>query len=343
MNLFLCDYQEGAHPRILKALNDTNFVQTPGYGEDIFCEEARALIKEAVGTDRCDVHFLVGGTQTNTVVIKSALRPHQGVIAAVSGHINVHETGAIEATGHKVLALPAINGKISAEDIRNYCAAHYSDGAHEHIVMPGMVYISFPTELGTIYTRKELEEILDACREYSLYLFIDGARLGYGLRSPACDLTLKELASLCDVFYIGATKIGALFGEAVVIMNDDLKKDFRYIMKQHGGMLAKGRLLGIQFRELFRDGLYFEMSEHAIDKAVKLRNIFESRGYGFYVDSPTNQQFPILPAKLYEKVRNICELWAELPDGRCAVRFCTSWCTTDEALGELEKILDGME
>ncbi|MBO4359530.1 MAG: low specificity L-threonine aldolase, partial [Eubacteriaceae bacterium] len=229
MNLFLCDYQEGAHPRIMKALNDTNFVQTPGYGEDIFCEQARELIRKAVGTDRCDVHFLVGGTQTNTVVIKSALRPHQGVIAAGTGHINVHETGAIEATGHKVLTLEGTGGKITGEAIRRYCAAHYADGAHEHIVMPGMVYISFPTELGTIYSRKELEDIRKACLEYSLYLFIDGARLGYGLRSPACDLNLPELASLCDVFYIGGTKIGALFGEAVVIMNDDLKKDFRYI------------------------------------------------------------------------------------------------------------------
>lgn len=343
MSLFLCDYQEGAHPAIMKALNDTNFVQTPGYGEDIFCEEARELIKKAVGTDRCDVHFLVGGTQTNTVVIKSALRPHQGVIAASTGHINVHETGAIEAVGHKVLTIAGHDGKICAEDIRRYCASYYADSAWEHIVMPGMVYISFPTELGTIYSKAELEAIRGVCKEYSMYLFIDGARLGYGLKSPSADITLPELASLCDVFYIGGTKVGALFGEAVVIMNDELKKDFRCVMKQHGGMLAKGRLLGIQFRELFRNGLYFEISENAIEKAGKLREIFAGRGYGFYADSPTNQQFPILPAEVYEKVRGICELWADMPDGSKAVRFCTSWCTGDEQLRELEELLDGTE
>ena len=341
MRLFLCDYQEGAHPKIMEALMSTNMEQTPGYGMDHHCENARALIKKAVGREDCDVHFLVGGTQTNTIVIKSALRPYQGVIAASTGHINVHETGAIEATGHKVIALPGKDGKLSAGQIDEYVKNHFADATREHIVMPGMAYISFPTELGTLYSLKELKDIYRACRENGIYLFIDGARLGYGLMSPVCDLTLQDIADNCDVFYIGGTKVGALFGEAVVILNDGLKKDFRYLIKQGGGMLAKGRLLGIQFETLFTDGLYFECARSAIRTAGLLREAFASRGYGFYADSPTNQQFPILPDEVYDRVKDICEFWAKPSEGMNAVRFCTSWATDDAAIEELTKILDG--
>ena len=246
MIYFQCDYAEGCHPKILEALTRTNLEQTPGYSVDDHCSHARQLIREACGQPEADVHFLVGGTQTNTTVIASILRPYQGALCADTGHINCHETGAIEATGHKVLPLPNTDGMISGDQVRDYCKAHWADGSHEHVVQPGLVYISYPTESGTLYSKVQLEDLSAACKEWNLPLFIDGARLGYGLTSPACDMTLQELAALCDVFYIGGTKCGALFGEAVVITNPELKRDFRYSIKRHGGMLAKGRLLGIQ-------------------------------------------------------------------------------------------------
>ena len=270
MILFSKDYSEGCHENILKALNQTNYVQTDGYGTDEYCEEAKSLIKEACSSPNADIHFLVGGTQTNFTVIASALKPYQGVISAVSGHINVHETGAVEATGHKVIPLPSDDGKITAQQVEECFLKHCNSDSAEHEVQPKMVYISNSTELGTIYTKSELTELSEVCGKYGLYLFLDGARLGYALTCKENDLDLQTIAKLCDVFYIGGTKVGALFGEAVVITNDNLKSDFRYMIKRGGGMLAKGRLLGIQFKELFTDNLYFEISKHAIEMAEKM-------------------------------------------------------------------------
>ena len=334
---FESDYLEGAHPKILSALFSTNTEQTPGYGEDIHCEIARELIRRQCDSPDADVHFLVGGTQANTTVIAACLRSHQGVIAADTAHIAVHETGAIESTGHKVLTLPGSFGKITAEQIDTYCAAHYADPSFEHAVQPGMVYISFPTELGTIYSKKELTEISDVCRRRSIPLFLDGARLGYGLMCDECDLTLSDIARLCDVFYIGGTKVGALFGEAVVITAPYLKCDFRYHIKQHGGMLAKGRLLGIQFEELFASDLYWSISRSAVQKAMRLKNAFRQQSFEFYIDSPTNQQFVIMDNAFLESLsRNFSfSLQARLPGDKSAVRFCTSWATTDDAVDAL--------
>ena len=267
MIYFNSDYLEGAHSAIMERLMETNMMQTIGYSEDEICASARKKIKAACHAPDADVHFLVGGTQTNTTVIASILRPWQGVLSAVTGHINCHETGAIESTGHKVITLPTDNGKITAKQIADYVEWHKHDESTEHIVQPGMVYISQPTETGMLYSKAELTEIYDTCRAYGLPLFVDGARLGYGLVCDANDVTLPELARLCDVFYIGGTKVGALFGEAVVIMNPALKKDFRFMMKQRGGMLAKGRLLGIQFDTLFTDDRYFKIARNAIDMA----------------------------------------------------------------------------
>ena len=275
---FQCDYQEGAHPSILKKMEETNYEQTVGYGNDPYCESARKKIRELCNAPEADVHFLVGGTQTNFTVISAILRPYQGALAAVSGHINVHETGAIEATGHKVLALPSEDGKITAAQIREAYEAHWNDADHEHIVQPGMVYISHPTENGTLYEKEELQALSRTCRELGLPLFLDGARLGYGLMSEKSSLSLSEIAELTDVFYIGGTKVGALFGEAVVITNPALKKDFRYLIKQHGGMLAKGRLLGIQFDVLFTDNLYFDIAKGADELAMRLKAAFLEKG-----------------------------------------------------------------
>lgn len=341
MKVFICDYQEGAHPKILQKLIDTNMEQTHGYGMDEHCENARNLIKKACVSPNADVHFLVGGTQTNTTIIASALRPYQAVVSAETGHINVHETGAIESTGHKVLALPSIEGKITAQQIYEVYNEHINDETHEHTVMPKMVYISFPTELGTIYSKDELTKISKACKDCGFYLFVDGARMGYGLESPECDLVLSDFAELCDVFYIGATKVGALFGEAVVIINEELKPNFRYMIKQCGGMLAKGRLLGIQFETLFEDNLYFEISKNAIDKAMKLKDTFTEFGYKFYADSPTNQQFPILPDEVYEKLKDRCEFNQRIDQNHVVARFCTSWATEDEAIEQIRKVLEG--
>lgn len=334
---FECDYAEGAHPQVLERLLQTNFEQTKGYGEDAYCENARQLIRGLCKDASVDVHFLVGGTQTNTTVIASILRPHQGVFSATTGHINVHETGAIESTGHKVLALPADNGKLTAAQIEQSYLAHWNDVNHEHVVQPGMVYISNPTEGGTIYTRQDLEALSIVCRNYHLPLFMDGARLGYGLAAEGNDLTLADITRLCDVFYIGGTKVGALFGEAVVITNDSLKKDFRYLIKQRGGMLAKGRLLGLQFETLFKDGLYFEISHHAVCMAMKIRDAFASQNIPFLCESPTNQQFPVLTEAQIEQLseKYAFEYWAKIDDCRGAVRFCTSWATREEDVDAL--------
>ena len=316
---------------------ETNFEQTVGYGEDHYCEVARAAVRKAVGREDVDVHFLVGGTQANATVISSILRPYQGVLCATTGHINVHETGAIEHGGHKVLALEAADGLLSAALIREAVEAHYAEDGPEHTVQPGMVYISFSSEVGTVYSLSQLREISAVCREYGLPLFIDGARMGYGLASEGCDVTLADIAALADVFYLGGTKQGALFGEAVVIVNDALKKDFRYCIKQNGGMLAKGRLLGIQFLTLFEDGLYFQLSEHAVSQAMRIRDAFESKGFGFLVQSPSNQQFPILDNATMERLSSdfLFSFWQRVDDTHTAVRFCTSWATRPEAVDAL--------
>ena len=338
---FESDYLEGCHPRILERLMKTNLEQTPGYGEDEICAKARETVRKACCAPDADVHFLVGGTQTNATVISSILRPYQGVLCAQSGHINVHETGAIEHTAHKVLPLPSSDGKITASQIEQAIEEHFGDVSAEHTVQPGMVYISFPTELGTIYSKSELEAISGTCRKYGIPLFIDGARLGYGLASSACDLELKDIAALADVFYIGGTKQGALFGEAVVICNDSLKKDFRYNIKQNGGMLAKGRLLGIQFDELLKDSLYFDLSRKADLQAERLKSAFRGKGYKFLIDSPTNQIFPILPFDVQKKLAADFgfEQWGKVDGTSSAVRFCTSWATPDSSIDTLIEAL----
>ena len=341
MLYFLSDYTEGAHPRILERLAETNLISQPGYGEDRFCAAAREKIRAACGKPGADVYFLVGGTQANAVTIASLLNRWEGVIAANTGHIGVHEAGAIEFTGHKVIALPGENGKLSADTVRDYCRGFYADETHDHMPFPGMVYLSQPTELGTLYTKAELAALHAVCGEYHMRLFIDGARLGYGLMSPECDMTLPELADLCDVFYIGGTKVGALCGEALVFPKGDMPRHFATMVKQQGAMLAKGRLLGVQFDTLFTDGLYFEISRHAIGLAMKLKAAFREKGYPLFADSPTNQQFPILTKEQEEKLRRYAafETWEPLPDGRSAVRFVTSWATREEDVDALIAVL----
>ncbi|MBM7691572.1 threonine aldolase [Peribacillus deserti] len=326
------DYTEGCHRRILQRLSETNDEQTPGYGTDEHCEKARDYIRKACDAANADVHFLVGGTQTNTTIIASILRPHQGAVSAITGHIAGHETGAIEATGHKVLTLPSDDGKIQAEQVKELYDAHWDDVTHEHMVQPGLVYISHPTENGTTYSKAELEALSKVCREAGLPLMMDGARLGYGLAAKDSDLSLADIARLCDVFYIGGTKIGAMFGEAVVITNDSLKKDFRYMIKQKGGLLAKGRLLGIQFETLFEDGLYYEISNHADEMAMMIREAFVERGFSLRYDSTTNQQFPILPNDVLLELgkKYSFSLWEKFDSTHSVVRFCTSWATKKE-------------
>ena len=329
---FECDYAEGAHPKVLELLSKSNFEQTPGYGEDIYCKTASTIIKKLCQSESAEVHFLVGGTQANTTVIASILRPYQGAVCAETGHINVHETGAIEATGHKVLTLPSKDGKITASQVQAAYKNHWNDVTHEHTVQPGMVYISNPTENGTLYSKEELTEISQVCHNCDLPLYLDGARLGYGLMAEGNDLTLPDIAKLCDVFYIGGTKVGALFGEAVVITKEAIKKDFRYMIKQHGGMLAKGRLLGIQFVALLENNLYFEISSHANKMAYKIKTAFIEKGYSFLYDSITNQHFPIIPNSQLEILgkKYVFSLWEHMDEEHSAVRFCTSWATKDE-------------
>lgn len=341
---FQCDYAEGAHPSILEKLVETNFDQTVGYGLDPYCDSARAKIKAACNQPDADVHFLVGGTQANFTVISSILRPHQGAVSANTGHINVHETGAIEATGHKVLPIHSENGKITAAQVREMYNIHWNDPDHEHVVQPGMVYISHPTENGTLYEKDELVALYETCQELGLPLFLDGARLGYGVMSEAATLTLEDVAKYTDVFYIGGTKVGAMFGEAVVITNPALKRDFRYMIKQNGGMLAKGRLLGIQFDVLFTDDLYFKVAKHADDLAMKLKCAFVKKGYALRYDSYTNQQFPILPDEHVEvlKEKYSFAIWEKMDDAHSALRFCTSWATKEESVESLIKDIEAL-
>jgi threonine aldolase len=334
---FMNDYNECAHERILDAIARANRDQDNSYGLDSRCDHARALIRTRLGGAACDVHFLVGGTQANLTIIAASIKPYQGVICAESGHINTHETGAVEATGHKALALPSGDGKITAEQIERYTAAHYADDNAEHIVQPGMVYISQPTEVGTVYCRSELEAISRVCAKYGMPLYIDGARLGNSFAARGADVFLPELARLASAFTIGGTKMGALFGEALVMSDPAMKKDFRYHMKQRGGMLAKGRLLGIQFETLFSDGLYDEIGRHAVEQAQRIADGVKARGYAMFTDSPTNQVFPILPKTLLQTLSRDFgyAFWQEFDAKNDVVRFCTSWATPPEMVDAL--------
>lgn len=337
MIYFNNDYSEGCHEKILNALVDTNMVQTAGYGTDEYCQAAADKIRKACKNDELAVYFLVGGTQANLTVIDAALRPHQAVLGAASAHINAHETGAVEATGHKVLSVPSDDGKITAQQVEAVITAHLADESMEHTVQPKMVYLSNSTELGTIYFKKELEEISAVCHRYGMYLFLDGARLGYALTAQGNDLTLADIAKLCDVFYIGGTKVGALFGEAVVISSPEIAADFRYLIKQHGGMLAKGRLLGIQFGVLFEDDLYFTIAKKANVLADQLRACITELGYPMLVPGVTNQVFPIFPNSLLTRLRQT--FWytdmGAVDEAHRAVRFCTSWATKPENVDAL--------
>lgn len=337
---FECDYNNGAHPEVLKRLIETNDEQTLCYDKDSYTKSAKDKIKSACEDNDADVFFLTSGTQTNATVISSLLKSYEGVIAVDSGHINVHESGAIEYTGHKVITLKGKNGKMEADSLRSYMedfTANYNDG---HSVYPGMVYISLPTELGTIYNKEELDLLYKVCCEYNLALYIDGARLGYGMMSEGCDITLPFLAGHCDVFYIGGTKQGALCGEAVVFTHNNAPRNFIAIQKQHGALLAKGRLTGIQFDTLFTDSLYFRLSRHAIDMAMKMKKMFAERGYKFFIDSPTNQQFIIMSNDEVERISKkiVFTHWGPADENNTICRFVTSWATTEESLKELEKI-----
>lgn len=324
-----CDYLEGCHPSILEKLQATNLEQTPGYGVDPYCKAAADAVRSAFGCRESAVHFLVGGTQANMTVIAAALRPYEGVLCAETGHINVHETGAIESTGHKCLALPQKNGRITASQVAVAAATQADD---EHTVRPGMVYISMSTELGTVYTRNELKDLFYTCRQLGLYLFIDGARLGYGLAAADGDLTAADIAKFSDVFTVGGTKMGALFGEAVVISNPDLNVRFRYMMKQKGAMLAKGRLLGLQFSALMENGLYFQLGKKAVEQAMRIRTALMDVGFAFHVDSPTNQLFPIFTDEQWEKLDEDFKLEfnGRIDEDHVVLRVCTSWATPDE-------------
>lgn len=338
---FTCDYILGAHPRILERLMETNMEQLPGYGEDRYCESAKEKIRAACECPDAEIYFLTGGTQTNATVIDSVLRKYEGVIAAQTGHINVHEAGAIEYTGHKVLTLPGHEGKIHGDELEAYLKAFFADGSHEHMVFPGMVYLSHPTEYGTLYTKAELEAISSICHQYKIPLYLDGARLGYGLTSFSTDLTLPEIAACCDVFYIGGTKVGALCGEAVVFPRGNAPRHFLTLIKQHGAMTAKGRLLGVQFDTLFTDDLYFTISRHAIEMAELLKKGFAERGYTFFLDSPTNQQFIILENRQLEDLgqKVVFEIWEPLDGDHTVVRFATSWGTKKEEIEELLSLI----
>ena len=328
------DYQVGAHENIMKRLCETNMLNTSGYGKDEFCESAREKIRKACDAPDAAVHFLVGGTQTNATVIDALLKSYQGVVSADTGHVGGHEAGAIEFGGHKVLTIPNKDGKITADDLDKYCGNFYNDGNHEHMVMPGMTYISQPTENGTLYSLNEITAISEVCKKYSMPLYVDGARLAYALACEENDVTLKDLARLCDAFYIGGTKCGALFGEAVVIPNKNTIPHFFTIIKQHGALLAKGRLLGIQFDTLFTDDLYLNIGKPAIKAANRLRDYFTKSGYKLTYENPTNQVFVVLENSVMEKIAEVAEFsfWEAYDDNHTIVRFASSFATTDEEI-----------
>ena len=338
---FANDYLEGAHPQILQALVDTNFVQEPGYGYDSFSQKAEAAIQRTLGTTDAQITFLQGGTQTNQIVIDSLLKDYEGVIAPDIGHISVHEAGAIEACGHKIITLPSHDAKLDPVDIKQFIEDFKNDMNMEHMVFPGMVYITYPTEYGTLYSKQELTDLYEVCQQYQLPLFIDGARLGYGLMSPEADLTIQDLVNLCDVFYIGGTKVGALCGEAVVFTHNNMPAHFKTIVKRHGALLAKGRLTGIQFLELFKDDLYFKISKHADQLALKLRDTLKKKGYRFYYDSPTNQQFVILDNQQLDELAKQVDFarWEKYDDQHSVARFVINWATTSENVDYLIDLL----
>ncbi len=336
------DYSEGCADEILSALSRTNKEQLSGYGEDTYSKSAKEKIRACIGAPRAEIFFLNGGTETNQLVISTVLDQYQGVLAAQTGHVNVHEAGAIEATGHKVLALPSYDGKMKAADLKNYLATFYADGNHDHMVFPGMVYISHPTEYGTLYSKSELEELSSVCHENKMPLYIDGARLAYGLAAKTTDVTIQDIARIADIFYIGGTKCGALTGEALVFPNGNAPSHYVTRIKQHGDLLAKGRLIGIQFDTLFTNDLYFELGKHGIETAEIIKNMFKSHGYTFYLDSPTNQQFFIIDnAKLEQIAQKVkYSFWEKYDDTHTVVRFASSWATTKENLEALKRILE---
>lgn len=331
------DYNHGAHPSILEALTATNDISYGGYGMDPLCEKATEEIKKYLDCPEASIHYLIGGTQANFTVIAAALRPYQSVIAADTGHIHVHETGAVENTGHKIQALPSKDGKITAEQIAEQAELYSTSGIKEHITQPKFVYLSYPTEYGTLYSLSELEAIHTVCKKYGLYLFIDGARLGYGLGAPASDVTIQDIARLTDAFYIGGTKCGTLFGEAVVITNPVLNVDFRSYIKQNGAMLAKGWLLGLQFYTLFKDGLYFEITKNAVKYALQIKEAFAAKGIPSFIDSPTNQQFVVVENSIMNKLaeKYVFEYDHKVDDTHNCIRFCTSWSTKEEEIEAL--------
>lgn len=339
---FDSDYMAGAHPEVMEALVRTNLELTAGYGNDPYTSEARELIRKATGNADAEVMFLVGGTQTNATVIDGLLARHEGVLAAESGHIAVHESGAIEASGHKVLTLPHHEGKVKAEDVERYIAEFYADETYQHMVAPGMLYISQPTEYGTIYSLEELAALSEVCHNHNIPLYVDGARLGYALAAEDADFTLEALSCLADVFYIGGTKVGTLFGEAVVVNNRSLLKNLFPLVKQHGALLAKGRLLGVQFATLFGDGLYERIGAHGVRLAMRIRKAFAKAGYEPIINSTTNQQFFQLPNTLIDSLRREAsfDYWGPRGTTESTVRFVTSWSTTDEDVDRLERLLD---
>lgn len=338
---FESDYTKGAHVRILERLLAANGETMPGYGSDFYCEQAKEKIRTACACPEAEVYFLVGGTQTNAAVIGTMLPAYAGVIAAQSGHVNTHEAGAIECTGHKVLTCPSHDGKLDPAEVRGYAEQFYADQNREHMVYPGMVYISHPTEYGTLYTKAELEELSEICREFHMILYVDGARLGYGLAAKQTDVTLPVLAKLCDVFYIGGTKVGAMFGEAVVFTKRNAPRHFLTLIKQKGALLAKGWLLGLQFDTLFTDELYWKISRRAIETAEMLKEVLRENGLTFYLESPTNQQFVVLENEQMEALKPhvTFSFWEKLDEKHTVVRFATSWATTKEEIMELSDLL----
>ena len=338
---FLSDYTEGAHPLILQHLIDRNLVTLPGYGDDPDTEAAKKKICAACGRDDLQIQFLTGGTQTNMIAIDCMLKSFEGVVAVSTGHVNGHEAGAIEHSGHKVLALPHTDGKLSAETLDSYMRGFFAETAWDHMVQPGMVYITHPTEYGTLYTRKELSDLAEVCRKYSLPLYLDGARLGYGLMSEGTDVTLRDIVELTDLFYIGGTKVGALCGEALIFTKHNMPKNFLAFIKQRGALLAKMRVVSQQFDVLFTDDLYFKIARQAVELAMEMKKAFVEKGYELHMDSPTNQQFFIMSKEQMDRLSKdvAFEVWEWLEDGRAAVRFVTSWATTKEAIDELKTLL----
>ena len=341
MIYFESDYTEGAHPKILEKLNETNMIQASGYGHDEFCESAKNKIRKTINCPNAQIQFITGGTQTNQIVIDTMLKPFEGVVSAQTGHVNSHEAGAIEYTGHKVIPIPQHEGKIDGTELNDYLETFFSDGNNEHMVFPGMVYISHPTEYGTLYTKNELTKISSVCRKNNIPLFMDGARLGYGIMAKSSDLSLEDIAELCDVFYIGGTKCGALCGEAVVFTKNNMPLHFENLVKKHGALLAKGRLLGVQFDALFTDNLYLEISKNAIDTAETLKKALKEKGYRFLLDSPTNQQFVILENKFMEELKKSVKFnfWEKYDKDHTVVRFATSWSTKMENVEKLINLL----